>query len=138
MSGEVELLLSKKHGGHAVGDPKPKPGRESRLVPAVPLDELIADQCVPASDVGLVWIDVGGHEAEVLRGARWLLKSGVPVVVEIRARTAADVLAVLGDGYTRATDLRDGADLAVKGMPDYLSRLSARGGREFTDFLLLP
>ena len=83
-------------------------------------------------------MDVGGHEGEVLRGAQGLLESGVPIVAEIRARTAGDVLDVLGGRYTRARDLRDGADLAVRRMPDYLSRLGARGGREFSDFLLLP
>jgi FkbM family methyltransferase len=135
-SGEVELLLSEKHGGHAVGHPKP--GGRSLLVPAVPLDDLIAAEGVLASDVGLVWMDVGGHEGEVLRGAQGLLESGVPIVAEIRARTAGDVLDVLSGRYTRARDLRDGADLAVRRMPDYLSRLGARGGRKFSDFLLLP
>jgi len=134
-SGNVELRLSEKHGGHAVGPPKP--GEPSLEVTAVPLDDLITADRIPASDVGVVWMDVGGHEEEVLRGAMRLLESRVAIVAEIRSRTARGVVDVLGERYTRATDLRSEADLPVEELPEYLSRLGERGGRKFTDVLIL-
>jgi FkbM family methyltransferase len=134
-SGRVELRLSEKHGGHAVGTPKP--GEASVQVTAVPLDDVIAADRIAASDVGVVWMDVGGHEEDVLRGAIGLLDSRVAIVAEIRSRTARGVVDVLGDRYTRATDLRAEADLPVEELPEYLRRLGECGGRKFTDVLIL-
>jgi len=37
---------------------------------------------VRVNELGLVWLDVQGHEGEVLAGARTLLESRVPVVME--------------------------------------------------------
>ena len=134
--GEVELRLSETHGGHAVGPAKP--GGRSVIVRAVPLDDLIAEAGVEPEHVGLVWMDVGGHEAEVLRGATRVLDARVAIVAEIRARTAEAVLAVLGDRYARATDLRSEVDLPLGDLPGYLKQLGEGGGRKFTDVLLLP
>src|SRR6185312_5117607 len=93
--GEVKLLLSEKHGGHAVGPPKP--GAKALHVPARRLDTLVEEAGLAPSDVGLVWMDVGGYEEEVLSGAASLLEARVPLVVEIRARTAPAVESALAD-----------------------------------------
>jgi FkbM family methyltransferase len=134
--GEVELLLSAKHGGHAVGPAKP--GAETLHVPAARLDTLVGDAGLGPTDVGLVWMDVGGYEEEVLRGAASLLDARVPLVVEIRARTAPAVEAVLAQRYSSAVDLRDEVELPLARLADHLKRLAGRGGRKFTDVLLLP
>ena len=134
--GEVELLLSEKHGGHAVGHAKR--GARTLPVPAARLDTLVEDAGLGAADVGLVWMDVGGYEEEVLTGAARIRDLGVPLVVEVRARTALAVERLLSERYSRAVDLRDEAELPIAGLADYLRRLAGRGGRKFTDVLLLP
>jgi FkbM family methyltransferase len=135
-SGQVQLRLSAKHGGHAVG--LAKPGGKTLLVDAVTLDELIEDAGLGPADIGLVWMDVGGHEEDVLRGGTSLLKARVPLVVEIRARTAPAVEKLLTGRYSRAVDLREESELPLAVLADYLRRLARHGGRKFTDILLLP
>jgi FkbM family methyltransferase len=134
--GEVELRLSPgHHGGHAVG--RPKAGEESLHVPAVTLDDLLADAGVAPAEVGLVWMDVGGHEEEVLRGGTSLLAARVPIVAEIRARTAPGIEGLLGGRYAQAVDLRAETELPLSQLPGYLDRLGREGGRKFTDVLLV-
>lgn len=133
--GEVELRLSRgHHGGHAVG--RPKAGEESLRVPAITLDELVANAGVAPADVGLVWMDVGGHEEEVLRGGASLLAARVPVVAEIRPKTATGIERLLAGRYTRAVDLRTDTELPLVELSAYLDRLGADGSRKFTDVLI--
>lgn len=88
-----ELVLSL--GGHNAGDNRivSNPGRQGERpavrvpartvrVPARTLDDEVAEGRVVPSDLGLVWLDVQGHEFEVLRGASRILNSDTPVVVE--------------------------------------------------------
>src|SRR6185437_6005093 len=99
---------------------------------------LVEEAGLAPSDVGLVWMDVGGYEEEVLSGAASLLEARVPLVVEIRARTAPAVESALADRYSRAVDLRAEAQLPLAGLSDHLKHFASRGGRKFTDVLLLP
>lgn len=136
-SGEVQIRVTpNKHGGHAVKSPKP--GTTSLVVPAVTLDELIAGAGLAPTDVGLVWMDVEGYEAQALDGARSLLEARVPLVVEIRARIAAALLEVVGGRYSALVDLRDDLELSLDALPEYLAGLHAARGRGFTDILFLP
>jgi FkbM family methyltransferase len=56
--------------------------RTTITVEATTLDGALADAGIPLTDVGLVWVDVQGHETQVLDGAANLLKAGVPWCVE--------------------------------------------------------
>lgn len=56
--------------------------RETVRVEAVTLDEALGRARVEVGDVGLVWIDVQGHEPQVLAGAAETLASGAPVLLE--------------------------------------------------------
>jgi hypothetical protein len=47
------------------------------------LDDVLRERGLPAEEIGLLWMDVQGHESEVLRGASGLLASGVPLVTEL-------------------------------------------------------
>jgi FkbM family methyltransferase len=134
--GEVALRLSPtKSGGHEIR--RPKAGEQSLLVSAVTLDEVVADEGLRPTDVGLVWMDVGGHEVEVMRGATSLIDVRVPIVAEIRARTAPDVERLLAGRYARAVDLRTESELPIGEFSDYLGRLASQGGRKFSDILLV-
>jgi FkbM family methyltransferase len=134
-AGEVELRLSHgHHGGHAVG--RPKAGEESLHVPAITLDELVANARIAPADVGLVWMDVGGHEEEVLRGGASLLEARVPIVAEVRPKTAPGIEQLLAGRYVRVVDLRTETELRLEELAAYLDGLGGDGGRKFTDVLL--
>jgi FkbM family methyltransferase len=75
------------------------------------LDSLIADGSIALDRVGLVWMDVQGHEAHVLRGANQLLALGLPLVMEFwpyglrRAGGLEALQAMLQEHYTHVIDL---------------------------------
>ena len=52
-------------------------------VPVRSVDSLVAEGLIEPARLGLVWIDVQGHEAHVLAGAQRLLEQGVPTVIEV-------------------------------------------------------
>lgn len=58
-------------------------------VDVVTLDEELARRGVAPADVGLLWVDVQGHEGHVLAGGRRLLASHTPVVCALRRRKLA-------------------------------------------------
>lgn len=91
--GAVEFELSRDNfGDHRVRTKSPDVsgvdafGETARRVISVParrLDDLVAE--LPSEwtrDIALIWMDVQGHEANVLRGAQRLLSRGLPVVAE--------------------------------------------------------
>lgn len=57
-------------------------GRATVRVPARRFDDEVAAGRIPLGELGLVWIDVQGHEESVLAGATSLLESQVPIVIE--------------------------------------------------------
>lgn len=74
------------------------------------LDDVLADAGVGASDVGLVWIDVEGHEMPVLRGARSVMEAGVPICFEYSGKVydapaRAELAAMLARHYRAAIDV---------------------------------
>lgn len=135
--GEVLLRLAdRKHGGHAVRTAKP--GSRSLTVPAVTIDGVLATEGVAPADVGLVWMDVEGHEQHALAGASAVIAVRTPIVVEARGRTGSAVLELLEGHYDRFTDLRAEVELPLADLPAYLERLPATAGRSFTDILVVP
>jgi FkbM family methyltransferase len=77
------------------------------------LDDLGLD---PA-DIGLLWLDVEGHELHVLEGAPRTLAASPPLVTELyprllgRAGSLDGLVPLLGRHYTHVADLRQGAEL---------------------------
>ncbi len=65
-------------------------GREDDVfeVALTTVDREISRVGVSAEDVGLLWLDVQGHEVEALTGATSLVDRRVPVVLAFRSRTA--------------------------------------------------
>jgi FkbM family methyltransferase len=51
-------------------------------VPARRLDDVVAELGIAPAAVKLIWMDVQGHEAQVIQGATGLIAAGVPVVTE--------------------------------------------------------
>jgi FkbM family methyltransferase len=84
--GDVDLEKSRENfGDHRVlVDRGGEAGRAVVCVPGRRLDGLAREWPPEArAGLGLVWIDVQGHEAHVFRGGRELLSAGMPVVAEV-------------------------------------------------------
>lgn len=81
--GELTLSLGAGNAGdNRIVDGSDSLGRPTVRVPARTFDDEVAAGRIPLADLGLVWLDVQGHEGEVLAGADSLLESNVPIVME--------------------------------------------------------
>lgn len=120
-------------------------GANTVTVPATTFDDEVAAGNIPLEDLALVWLDVQGHELEVLKGARSLLSAGVPLVVEFASemgdRAQLEELAnLLADNYEAMVDLGwCGLTNRLRFQPAWATRMLAADGRDIeTDLLLLP
>ncbi|MEA2348583.1 MAG: hypothetical protein QOG62_2370 [Thermoleophilaceae bacterium] len=110
------------------------------------LDSLIDRGEVSIEDVGLVWMDVQGHEPLVLEGARQLIAHRAPMVVEFspdHLRETPDGLArmqaLVREGFSGLVDLRAGAGKNPDVRPTAEIDSIARDlGDRFTNLLLIP
>jgi FkbM family methyltransferase len=85
---------------------------EVLFVDVVTLGEALSERGIDPTDVGLLWIDVQGHEGHVLAGARAIVDAGVPFVFALRhkkLRKAGGVDLLLESAAARRwmVDLRD-------------------------------
>lgn len=120
--------------------------REVVTVGTSTFDALVVDGTIPLELLGVAWIDTQGHEGHVLRGARKLVESNVPVVVEYwpyalsRAGGLENFEKVVRENYrhfidTRATNPDGSGSLQPV---DVLPGLKERyPGPALTDLLLL-
>lgn len=113
-------------------------------VPLARLDDIIAAHKVSVADIGLVWIDTQGHEAQVLDGAPDLLASDTPIVLEywpygLRRAGGLDRLAeLIGASGRRVVDLRASARAdQVVDVADVRSLTDRYGNESYTDLALL-
>ncbi len=90
IEGELELELSDDNSGdHRIRRTKTSGAfREERRrtvkVPIRTLDRVFSDHlALRSEEVGLVWLDIQGHEGQFFQGARDLLRRGIPVVSEL-------------------------------------------------------
>jgi len=130
-SADVEFELSETNfGDHRVRARRApgaaQLGEERRAVvsvPARPLDELLRQAGADLGSIGLVWIDIQGHEGQLFRGARDTLSHGAPLLTEfwpygirrsgldrdtyaeiVRSRFAGFVIVDAATGRTEARD----------------------------------
>lgn len=124
--------------------------RESRRVTvAVPLarfDDLVADLAIDLDSVGMVWMDVQGHEGHVLAGAASLLARDIPVAMEYwpYGLRRADGLGLLhhlvAGAYRSVVDIRasvTGAGRAELPAAELHTLATRYPGEAYTDLLLL-
>lgn len=104
-------------------------------------DDLVVEGTLDLNDIGLVWLDVQGHEAHVLRGADTLLATEIPIVCEYwpygleRAGTLEEFPELVGRHRSEFIDL-SAAD--ARGQPiSRIATLAARYPRTFTNLLVL-
>ena len=87
--GELEMAVhddparSEAVTGGAQGFGAGRSGAARVRVPAIPLDELVAEQGVAPAEVALVWSDTQGHEQQVIASGKALWAAGAPLFVEL-------------------------------------------------------
>ena len=159
VSGSEEALQLLLHpfnsGGHEVpratgrafeGGVRGDAGIETISVEAVAIDDELVRLGVDGGEVGLLWLDVQGHEGAVLEGATKLVAGGVPLVTEFHpqmlrhAGTLDTFLALVTSHYRQYVDLRPTAlsePVAIAELAGTGADLDGATGRSFTDILLL-
>lgn len=123
--GSVALTISDRFWGSSRVD---NDAGADASAPCVTIDSLIADGTIEPSGLALVWVDVEGHEAAVLAGAR-SLPASVPLVLEHDPAQQADLAglhAEIARRGGRLYDLSSGAAVSL-----------AELGPTATDLLLL-
>lgn len=119
--------------------------RSTSMVPLARFDDLVADLPIDLPRVGIVWMDVQGHEGHVLAGAQSLRASDVPVAIEYwpyglrRADGLAMLHEIIASDYRTVVDIR----ASMAGVPaevpasdmDFVARRYS--GESYTDLLLL-
>ncbi len=110
--GTATLYLHPRNkGGHALGQSPTVDGQERCEVPVVRVEDVLAE-CGVEERVGLLWIDVEGHELHVMRGLERLLARGVPIAFEHAPKRHSDeskreMTALLSTSYTQMRSLSD-------------------------------
>lgn len=145
--GDVVLRLDAGNSGNhrVLSSPATKSSTKRGTVlkvKAIRLDDLIAMGLVSPDEVGMLWIDVQGHEGHVLRGATRLIDGGLPALVEYSpARMAAGgglevFQEIVRERFKTVFDLRttDGEQQVA----DIDSLFSAGKDGPSTDLLLIP
>jgi FkbM family methyltransferase len=151
-NGTAELELSTNSGDHRVRVAGPLAAEEYHehtrpliRVPLRRLDDLLDEHGIARAQVGLLWMDVQGHEQHVLEGAPKLLAGGVPVVVELwpyglrRAGVEPEAFtAYLCARFRSYYDLGKSAPTArpTAELPAILGKLPSY--KSFADLLLVP
>jgi FkbM family methyltransferase len=113
-NGTIRLRINENNGGgHRVAGNGSRRLARVVEVPANTVDAIAREASVRASDVGLVWIDVEGHELVVLEGMHDLLAARAPIVMEytgdLHGKGGADRLRRLLEGrYESVLVLEEG------------------------------
>lgn len=100
-------------GGHSLN--RPAEGKAGIYVQVDTLEGLVAEGIVVPERLGMVWIDVQGHEPEVLRGAGSVLELRPPLVVEVQTKGGQrdiDWLEPLAERYEWVARIRGREDPA--------------------------
>jgi FkbM family methyltransferase len=132
-TGTATLYLHPRNkGAHALGRSPSVDGQEQFEVPVVRVEDVLAE-CGVEERVGLLWVDVEGHELHVMRGLKRLLARGVPISFEYTPQQHSDeakreITALLGAHYTQMRSLNDpsrrlpiSALLTTQNMDDFLA-----------------
>jgi FkbM family methyltransferase len=121
--------------------------REAMEVEVKRLDTLVRERVLSVRRVGLLWLDVQGHEGHVLAGATSLLRRRVPVLLELfpdalRAAGGFErLVTAAGASYSHFVDARSRTvrapdDPLVRPVDDLPSFAESLGSRH-TDVLLI-
>ena len=114
-AGTATLYLHPRNkGAHAVGAPPSDDGRERREVPVVRVEDALRELGL-AERAALVWIDVEGHEPQVISGLGELITRRVPIAFEYaphryRADARQALVRLLATHYSTLHNLHGAPD----------------------------
>jgi FkbM family methyltransferase len=136
-------------GAHAIPD-EGSDGSDSEeiVVEKATIDDLVQRGLVAPDEIGLIWIDVQGHEGHVLAGGGSLFDLGAPVVVEFaptllkQSGGQSKLYGAIREHYTHFFDLRQpGAAKPVrrlvKELKEYGQLFQEGKSRSHTDLLVM-
>jgi FkbM family methyltransferase len=109
-------LGSRSRKARVLAHPGESPRWRSQQIRLTRLDDLVAEGALDPAEVGMVFMDVEGHECHVLEGASTVLKEDVPLVMELNPKLLRlagkidDLADQLERHYTHILNLRDGSD----------------------------
>jgi FkbM family methyltransferase len=113
-------LGSRSRKARVLADPgEPSRGHQEQI-DLTRLDDLVAEGELAPAEIGMVFMDVEGHECHVLEGASSVLQEDVPLVMELnprllrRAGKIDELPDLLDRHYTHIVDLRSDSDPAFK------------------------
>jgi FkbM family methyltransferase len=111
-------LHPRNKGAHAIGVAPSLDGRDRLDVPIVRVEDALHELGVAVSAIGLVWIDVEGHEPQVLDGLGAIMAHAVPIAFEFAplrydALSKARLVQRLAAHYTHMHRLTGPADEAA-------------------------
>jgi FkbM family methyltransferase len=135
--GTVDLLVNRERssGKHKIGGAVK--AKTAQRVACTTLDALVGDGVIDPDQVGLLWLDVQGHEGHVLEAATSLI-GRCPLVVEWRKKesgvTSTEDVADAVLQYTHFVDMRGAQELTPTAA---LRRFAAERGPGVTDLLAL-
>lgn len=101
--GAIDFFLHPNN--HGKSSPTPGHADDIRItVPAMPIDQLLERAGVSQAEIGLVWMDIEGHETVAARSMQSLFERRVPVHMEFTAdfygrEQAAEFVAFLARFY---------------------------------------
>jgi FkbM family methyltransferase len=126
-------LHPRNTGAHSIGAPPSLDADATVAVPIVRVDDELDALGVPLSDVGLIWIDVEGHEPMVLEGMTRLIARSVPLAFEFNpsrytAQMKEQLVELLSRHYTTVKSL---------GRKDATAPIGALASRAHTDDVLV-
>lgn len=158
-AGTLELRIHPTNwGGHEIvaGGTPPSlkiPARtiETVQIEAVTLDDLVDAGTLVPSDIGLLWLNVQGHEGAILAGGEQVLATKAPVVFQFfpamleRAGGLEDIYRLAETYYETFVDMRtvtvagDGLEANRRPVDELreMGAVIAAGERRFTDVLVL-
>lgn len=145
-SGEAAFRSGENNSG--AGEVVPLDSARDYTVKSEVLDHIIPSLGIDFAEVSLVWVDTEGHEYRVLSGAKRVIDSGIPVVIEFwpqKLRENGDFAALvemLADTFKTIIDIRAHVQVTresvVESSVDTIRAHAETLGPWPTDLLLLP
>jgi FkbM family methyltransferase len=126
-SGQAMLVQDARNfGAHSIEVGYPMNPDTQLVVDTMTLDEIIAAEGIAISDVGMVVVDVEGHELSVAKGMTKLIERQVPMVIEVSAGRpdqsyVQQLLLLLEQRYSIASCIK-----AQRGRPSSVSSSEVR------------
>jgi len=145
--GQMTLELSSDNfGDHRIAVKAGEPSSAKVQVDVTTLDSFLESHGIQKSDIGLIWMDVQGHEKHVLEGSLKTLATGTPVIAEFwpygltqSGVSAKDFASFIDAHFDFFYDLADYEPVAAKRhQASEIGLLFARyNEKRFTDLLLI-